>query len=107
MICTAVPLITFCAAFFGRAPLQDYGSLAAALMNWQPCLNPFFSLYFVKPFRSRLFHLFRSTVDATSTIEVHPTATKIAMRRTTVPLTGGRNKRWGKRSVGQSPLFLC
>lgn len=69
MICTAVPLLTFCVVYFGRLPLSNYGTLAMGLMNWQPCLNPFFSLYFVKPFRVGLHRLFRAPATISTVSE--------------------------------------
>lgn len=79
MICTTIPILVFFVAYFGRVSLSYYGSLAMALVNWQPCLTPFLSIYFVKPFQRKLFHLFGSPIAATSTLEVQPLpASKVA-----------------------------
>ncbi|VDN42345.1 unnamed protein product [Gongylonema pulchrum] len=75
MICTIVPIVVYCAVKFCGIPLNDYGSLAMSLMNWQPCLNPMISLYFVKPFRNGVLRLFRPAAVTSSTFDM-PTATK-------------------------------
>ncbi|VDN33641.1 unnamed protein product [Gongylonema pulchrum] len=72
MVCTAVPLFTFCITHFAKVPVLDYGSLAMALLNWQPCLNPIISLYFVKPFWNGLLHLYNPSMTTVSTLKVLP-----------------------------------
>ncbi|VDN38328.1 unnamed protein product [Gongylonema pulchrum] len=66
LICSTVPLIVFLSASYGGVVVDDYGSLAMMFINWQPCLNSIFSLYFVKPFRTGFFRLFRQSVVSIS-----------------------------------------
>lgn len=51
-----IPALTFFVIFFGKLSVGSYGSLAFAVINWQPCIHPLLSLWFIGPFRKRIIN---------------------------------------------------
>ncbi|KHN88247.1 hypothetical protein Tcan_05740 [Toxocara canis] len=59
VIFTILPIVLFYAVAITHLNSMEYGSIVMIFFNCQTVINPFLTIYFIRPFRNRVLHAFR------------------------------------------------